>query len=231
MLVMVMPPEATIDNAASQQKRSSSFGWWAAGAITLSVTILWTLWLGVSLWFQGDLMVGFHPAALSYLLLPILLGIMTVAGLVTRRWLFAILCLAAFALSIGMLKFGSKLEGWAWERSIRDHAPSNVAALAKVPSLVQLDENLTEALGQDAQLTVIPGVQWYCEQDFAAPQGVFRGFTLQGVPHIRIQKIRHGYRGLAYMPPPANFARLRSANFLRYRDTATHGWAIWTTDE
>ena len=196
---------------------------------TLSLVILLTgaAWTASELrvvWYAGDHMLGFHPLVL--LAFPVA-GLLAAFGLVTARYrrspLLAAATLIAAGLIVSPIFTGRYLLERAWRHSIRDNATANIAAIESA-GLGEANDQ-AKPIPDEHHMTLVPGFRWYSDQHIAAPDGTFRGFSLAGVPHIYVNKIRHGYRGVAWspdgLPTPQD-------DGLTYEPAGVPGWYIWT---
>ena len=123
-----------------------------------------------------------------------------------------------------------RIEPWAWARSIRQHERANLEAISKCAEIPDLtDDIVVRRIWKDDTLPVLQGFEWYCDHHIAAPGGAFRVFRYHGIVHIRIQKIRHSYRGIAYIPSPSDKVKLEKDSKLTYEKDSPVGehWAVW----
>ena len=85
---------------------------------------------------------------------------------------------------------------------------------------------LTDAdFPDDRKMIAVDGFEWYCEQHHAAPDGEFRGFLYNSIQHVYVNKIRHGLRGIAWVPNPE---MIPSTSDYDYRHSGIDNWYIWT---
>lgn len=199
----------------------------------LVMTLCWCIAAGRVIYFQGDNMIGFHPLVL--LLLPFggCLGLAVLIGCVMRKWRFA--AMAAISVIMVAAFFGQayRIGELAWTRSIRQYDAVNQEVIRKSTGLPELtDDTMAQGLWADNAIPVLKGFGWYCEHHLASPGGTFRAFRYRGVVHVRIQKIRHGYRGVALVNSPADKERMEKAPSLIYENERPIGehWFIWRSD-
>jgi len=200
------------------------------GTMILTVVSVWTYVAGSAAYYSGDMMIGFHPAVLAY---PILIWSAIAAlllSLIIRKWWLVLFCVISVATSMIVDRYGRLLPEIAWERSIASHDTANAIALKSVEELREIPSDGLLDLWDDQKLAVIPAFEWYVRPHIAASDGKFRGFSLAGVKHVRIQKIRHGWRGLALVEAPFDLERLKSLKVLGYEQSKTPRWVIWTTE-
>jgi hypothetical protein len=214
------------------KQRATRWKEWLVGGVLLAGTLSWCVAAGRVLYYAGDYMVGFH-----LLLLPLLpyagtLGLATIVGCVMQKWRFAAVAAVSFLAVCVFLTQGYRIELWAWSKSIRQFNGINQDVIdrsAAVPELT--DETLRENLWNDEALPVLDGFTWYCKHHLASPGGTFRAFRYRGAVHVRIQKIRHGYRGIARVSAPGIIQGMEKGGQLVYASQVPIGghWVIWRT--
>jgi hypothetical protein len=173
-------------------------------------------------------MIGFHPAILAIFPGIIVAAFTAVILLVLRQWQIGLaLGLGSLALFL-VLRNGHAIEERAWRDAIILHSQSNERALTAIQGDLQGDD--LSLLWEDKKLTPLEGFHWYGANHFSAPNGVYLGFRIGGVPHARIQKIRHGWRGVALLPsePDPNALSMRTG--LKYSRVGAGNWFVWSTE-
>lgn len=178
-------------------------------------------------------MIGFHPVVMLTALLLATFGPGLIVAIlllaIARQWVLSGLLSLSLVLGlIFLFHVSPKIELWAWGRSIRLNAEANRRALEAASPLASLPEDPSQPeddsmIWRDADLTPIPGFKWYLQPHIAAADGVFRGFSVEGIPHVRVQRIRHGWRGISRGTPP-----LIRGLPLHYAPTSHPEWFIWT---
>ena len=201
---------------------------WIAGGVVLALTLCWCLAAACVICYAGDYMIGFHPLLLMLPLYGAVLLGLAIGACVTRKWRFAAMTCVS-ALAVGALFFlGYRIGIWAWAHGIRENATVNEAAVRQAGGLPELTDDTVMVLADDG-LPVLAGFRWYCEHHIASPGGAFRAFRYRGVAHVRIQKIRGGYRGVAFAPSPAERGTLEKDAALTYETAVGDHWLIWRT--
>ncbi len=199
---------------------------WIAAALVFAIFAAWALLAAQVAVNAGDTMVGFHPLILLIFPAGIVAISIAVIMMAWRQWQLAI-GLSAGAASLLILIFNfHAIEVQAWRRTIERHSATNKKALAAIQS--ELSEDQIAYIFDDATLTPLEGFRWYGENHISAPKGVYFGFKFGGVPHVRIQKIRHGYQGIACFPADRNPADLADGASLTYSRVGSSDWYIWT---
>ena len=75
------------------------------------------------------------------------------------------------------------------------------------------------------KLKPLPEFEWYCDQHFAAPEGVFSAFLVNEIPHVYVNKIRHGAKGVAYA---TDKSKLPTGGEFEYQHSGVGSWYIWS---
>lgn len=203
---------------------------WIAGSVLLIVTLCWCVAAGRVIYYAGDYMIGFNPLILFLLPYAIVLGLSAIVGCAMRRWQFAAMAALSVLVVWGFFTQGYRIGLWAWAHSIRQYDVVNKEVIDKSLTIPEFtDETLMENIWTDEALPILDGFRWYCEHHHASPGGTFRGFRYLGVVHVRIQKIRHGYRGIALVCCPEDREKLQTSSQLIYENDKPVGghWMIW----
>ena len=104
----------------------------------------------------------------------------------------------------------------------------NERAMTAIQGDLQGDD--LSLLWEDEKLTPLEGFHWYGTNHFSAPNGVYLGFRIGGVSHARIQKIRHGWRGVALVPPESDLSALSKRTGMKYSRVGAGEWFVWSTE-
>jgi hypothetical protein len=199
---------------------------WMMAGLVGAIFMVWALLAAIVIANQGDVMIGFHPVILSSV--PGAIGgfIVAVHLLVFRKWQIGSVCgIGALALLLVILN-AQAIQAAAWRHTMELHALGNQKALAAI----QLDlppDNLS-AVWEGHKLSPLENFQWSGANHLSAPKGVYFGFKVDRIPHVRIQKIRSGWRGVAFIPPETNLGALQLRTGITYAKLGTAGWFIWT---
>lgn len=199
-----------------------------AALIVLLAGMAWSLWVVQLLWRAGDEMIGFHPAVLTYPLSILLSASIALAGAFMRRWRVFSMGLLGVAIPICLIASAHRVSIWSWENSLNRFDAKNKSALSEAALVRTISPDESSEIYKDELLTPIKGFQWHTEHHIAAPGNVFRAFQMNGTPHVRIQKIRHGYRGIAMIRHPDELAALNANGTIKYEATSNPNWVIWT---
>ena len=235
---------ATADNAASSLRsgrldpaaphfkrstmKSKGYTRWVTAALFFAAFAAWALLAARLIMNQGDSMIGFHPVILAIFPGVIVGSISAIILLVCRQWQTGIaLGLGALTLFL-VLRNGHAIEQEAWRSAIELHAQVNETAMTSIQADFQGD-NFSD-LWEEEKLSSLEGFQWYGTNHFSAPNGVYFGFRVGSVPHVRIQKIRHGWRGIALVHSEQDLAALSTRSGMTYSRIESSDWCTWITD-
>jgi hypothetical protein len=203
---------------------------WIAGSVLLAITLCWCVVAGRVIYYAGDYMIGFDPLLLFLLPYTAGLGLAAIVGCAMRKWRFAGMAGVCVVAVLVLFSQSYRIGLWAWSQSIRQYDVPNQEAISRSTAIPELtDDTLTENIWKDKALPVLDGFRWYCTHHLASPGGTFRAFRYRGDVHVRIQKIRHGYRGIAFITTPEEKERLAKNSQLIYEDGLPIGnhWVIW----
>ena len=201
---------------------------WLTAGLCFAFFAVWAFFAASLIRNQGDSMIGFHPVILA--IMPgLLVGVISaVILLVCRQWQIG-LAVALGALTLFLvLRNGGAIEERAWQSAIISHAQGNEKALASIQG--NLEDDALSSLWEEKKLTPMEGFQWYGTNHFSAPNGVYFGFRIDGVPHARIQKIRHGWRGVALVHSDSVLTTLTTRTGMRYTRVGSSDWFTWSTE-
>lgn len=208
--------------------KSKVYTRWVIAGLCFALFAAWALIAANLIRNQGDRMIGFNPV-ISAIHPGVIFGaVSAVTLLVLRQWLIG---LAVVLGSLGLflvLQNERLIEERAWQDAIVLHAQSNERAMATIESDLQRDD--FSQLWEDDKLTPLEGFQWYGTNHFAAPNGVYLGFRIGDVPHVRIQKIRHGWRGVVLVPSELNLDTLAKRTGMNYSRIGAGDWLVWSTE-
>jgi|GEM_PF-6676077 len=199
---------------------------WIAAALVFALFAAWVFFAAQVIVDQGYTMVGFHPLIL--LIFPGAIAAVSIAVTLMARgqWQLAIGLSAGAAGLLILIYNAHALEVEAWRSTIEHHSATNEKAMEAIQ--YELSQDKIAYLSDDETLTPLEWFQWYGENHISAPNGVYFGFKFAGVPHVRIQKIRHGYQGIALFPADRNPDILTDGSSLTYSRVGSSGWYIWT---
>ena len=199
-----------------------------AAALCFAVFAAWALLAAIVIRNHGDTLIGFHPVILS-----------TVPGMVAGAFSAVILLVfrqgwTGLALGAGVLTLflvlrnGHAIQEQAWQHTIVLHARSNAQAVDAIQA--DLDKEGLSMLWNEKKLSPVKDFHWYGKNHIAAPDGVYYGFRVGGAPHVRIQKIRNGWRGIALVPTDSTLATLATRTGMSYTRVGSSGWVTWSTE-
>jgi len=140
-----------------------------------------------------------------------------------KSWLIAGVAFAASAIVIAPLFFGPELIHRSWNYSIAKFDEDNTLAVRQV-DLAKFDYSPNHGFYR-MDLLPIPNFKWHCEQHIAAPQGVFSGFSINKIPHVYVNKIRHGAKGVAWVK---HESMLPTEGEFEYEYSGVDSWYIWS---
>ena len=173
-------------------------------------------------WFAGDRMVGF--------IFVVTLPAAFIAGLIwlgvaayRNSWAIAASTAIGGLLAIAPLFFGPTLIYRSWNHSIAQFEKVNANAVTQA-DFTGFDYTPNHGFYR-MDLMPLPQFKWYCDQHIAAPHGVFSGFTINMVPHVYVNKIRHGAKGVAYAPDKS---MLPTGGEFNYQYSGVDSWYIWS---
>ncbi len=199
--------------------------------VLMLIGIAWSYGIAKGFYYEGDYMIGFHPPILFAMPFVAVLLLLAAIFLFRKKSFWAFCFTIAPIIIIITLLNGRAIADRSWEKSINKYSDHNLAILEQI-SKSEIDRshdgnNIESLLYDEQYLCAIPEFKWYCRQHIAAPENVFYGFRLAGIPHVRVQKIRHGYRGIAYLRNPEEFDKLSKLSSLDYNRTKNKNWIIW----
>lgn len=199
-----------------------------AGGIIFLLTVFLCMAVGRIMYFAGDFMIGCHPLILFLFVYGGLLMLACMAGCIMKKWPFSVMALASTAVVAVVFTQGYRIETYAWARSLEQYDENNQKAILEAANLPELAENSLEQVFSDDAIPILKGFKWYCEHHLASPGGAFRAFIYKGVVHVRIQKIRHGYKGVAFIPFTGDIRRIQDSELI-YEDMApvAEHWLVW----
>lgn len=208
--------------------KSKGYAHWLAAALGCAAYAAWALLAASLIRNQGDNMIGFHPIILAIFPGVLVGAISAVILIVCRQWQIG-LALALGSLTLFLvLRNGRAIEERAWQNTIISHAQGNEKALATIQS--DLNDGDLSSLWEEEKLSPMQGFQWYGTNHFSAPNGVYFGFRIDGVPHARIQKIRHGWRGIALGNSDSVLSTLPTRTGMTYARVGSSNWFTWSTE-
>lgn len=194
------------------------------------ITLGWCAGAAHAIYYAGDYMIVFYPLLLLLFPYAGAVGVSAIVGLSAGKWRFGMMAAVCVVLLFILVSNMRRIEPWAWSRSIHQHERANLEAINKCAEIPDLtDDTVVQRIWERETLPVLQGFEWYCEHHIAAPGGAFRVFRYHGIVHIRIQKSRFSYRGIAYIPSPSDKVKLEKDSQLTYEKDAPVGehWVVW----
>lgn len=195
--------------------------------IVVAMACAWSFAIGRTCWFAGDYMIGFSPFIFSGLPFAAFVFIVGLFISASRKSKLIAVCSILGCALIAITFFNMhRITRSAWQQSLATHSENNQTALqnANLASAQLTDADFPD----DKKMIAIDGFQWYCEQHIAAPHGEFRGFLYHSIPHVYVNKVRNGLRGIAWIPNPE---MIPATSYLHYRHSGVDNWYIWTFGE
>jgi hypothetical protein len=192
--------------------------------IVVAATCAWSLGIVRTCWFAGDYMIGFSPFILFGLPFASIVLIVGLGISASRKSKLVATCsIVGCALVVAPLFNMHRITRSAWQKSLADYTKTNQTALldADLSSVQFTDTDFPD----DRKMIAIDGFKWYCEQHHAAPDGKFRGFLYNSIQHVYVNKIRHGFRGIAWIPNPE---MIPPTSEYDYHHSGVDNWYIWT---
>jgi len=168
-------------------------------SIIIVVACAWSFGIARTCWFAGDYMIGFSPFILFALPVAGILLVVGIAYAATRKSKLITICsILGCIIIIGILFNMHRITRSAWQHSLSEFSATNQTALRDADFSTS---QFTDAdFPDDLKMTAVDGFESYCDQHHAAPNGEFRGFVYSSIKHIYVNKIRHGLRGVAWIP-------------------------------
>ena len=193
------------------------------GMTIIAMACAWSLAIAWTCWYAGDYMIGFSPFILlgiPFAACVLIVGLIFAASRKSR--VIAACSLFGSAVVVLPFFFGHQITQTAWRNSLKTFSAANQTALKNV------DFSTAEFTDFDwpdeKRMTPITGFTWYCEQHHAAPNGMFHGFRYNSIEHIYVNKIRHGFRGVAWIPNPE---LISPSSDYQYRHSGVDNWYVW----
>ena len=153
-------------------------------------------------------------------------AIAAVVLLIFRQWQGALgLCLGVTTLIL-TIRNGDRIEEAVWQRTVALHENDNEIALSSVQSEI-IGEDLYD-IWEDQKLTPLKNFHWYGTNEYSAPNGRYFGFRIGGIPHVRIQKIRHGWKGIALVRSESELKIAEDKYAMSYSRIGTSDWFTWS---
>ena len=199
---------------------------WIVAATLLAIYVAWALLVIYIFINRGDQMIAFDPVLMIAFSGIILGAITAVVLLICRQWQVALaLCLGVLTLILAF-RNGDRVEDAVWQRTIKLHEKANETAMATIQSKIS-GEDLFD-VWENEKLTPLNNFHWYRTNDFSAPHGTYFGFRINGVPHVRIQKIRHGWKGIALVHSEPDLKAAETQYGITYSRIGESDWFTWS---
>ena len=195
-----------------------------AATIIVAVSCAWSFAIAITCWYAGDYMIGFSPFILFGF--PFAAAILSIGLLVasSRKSKVIAGCSVLCCVLIAATLFNIHRITWvAWRNSLSVYSETNQAAL-RLADFSSAEFTVSD-FPDEQKMAPIDGFEWYCHQHHAAPNGEFRGFMINSIKHIYVNKIRHGVRGVAWIPEP-DFVAAQSD--YEYQYSGVDNWYVWT---
>lgn len=193
---------------------------------------MWALGVAYVVSHAANKMVGFHPLLL--LAVPVWGAVAIVSlALLFTRWrfvgyggIFATLC-------VGTALLGMRaVWKWSYAYHISESARDNEMALATLKTAKQMSvEKFFNGLYDVTNLVPVAGSRWYDKSSYVAVDGVFWGANVVGIPHVRLEKVRHGWWGLALVDSTNDLVKLDLAGVVKYSPTKSEKLWVWNTGQ
>ncbi|MCA9170639.1 MAG: hypothetical protein KDB23_23330 [Planctomycetales bacterium] len=209
---------------ANRSVHSSAMKWLnqALAAVLILIGATWGRFAFGIIWNTGDHMIGFHPLILLGIPAASVFGIAGVVATRRKSWLLAVSSFVASLFVIAPLLAGPRIIESAWINSLKLNSEANRKAIQETDFTDST--YLPNWIPDVTTMTAVHGFQWYCTQHIAAPNGDFRGFMIGSVPHVYVQKVRNGFRGVAWLGKQMSLPD----GDIKYRYSGVGNWYIWT---
>lgn len=180
-------------------------------------------------------LVGFHPVLA--LVIPVwgFVGVISLVLFATRYRLLALSGIASCGLISVVFFSGRQIVLFSNDYHLWQYSESNMPALESLKSLPEgSPDDFFNNLYSESNLVTIAGFKWYDEIPFPAlgktePTPVFLGANILGYPHVRVEKVRHGWQGFAMIPNEQTNIVEQLKRWATYRKTRINNIWQWST--
>jgi hypothetical protein len=201
---------------------------WLTGGLWLAGFVAWALFAARLIWNQGDHMLGFHPVMLASFPGAFIGAASAIFLLISRQWQIGS-ALGLGALILFLVVWNARaIEEHAWRSTIISNSQDNEKALASIQT--DIKDDVLFPLWESEKLSPMEGFRWFGTNHVSAPKGVYYGFRIDGIPHVRIQKIRRGWRGIALAHSESVLTILAARTKMKYSRVGSSDWYTWSTE-
>ena len=183
-----------------------------------------------TLFHAANRMIGFHPVIILTIPVWLLIGVVSIALLFTRNRIIAYSGLLGTAIQALIYFSIPAIWTWAYDYHIWQSEDTNLPALQQMTNLPHSTiSEFYAGVYDHTNLAPVIGFTWYSTDKYVAPNGIFYGLNVSGIPHVRVEKVRHGWLGLAYSEiNPSNTINIGTGVEL-YKATRNPKIWIWNT--
>jgi len=203
--------------------------------ISAAFMLLFALaWAGSTIYIlfhAANRMIGFHPVILLTKPVWLLIGAVSIVLLFTQNRIFAYSGLLGTAIQALIYYSIPAIWTWAYDYHIWQSEDSILPAIQQMTNLPHSSPGeFFGSVYEHTNLTPVVGFTWYSTNtNTVAPNGIFYGLNVNGIPHVRVEKVRNGWLGLAYSSNnPSNIIN-EIGNSVPYRATRNPNIWIWNT--
>lgn len=192
--------------------------------ILIVIATFWGLATASICWYAGDYMIGFSPFimfCMPFAGIYFIIGGTIAAARKSKLIIVSSILGASFIACPFILRF--QIIRTAWNTSINWYSDTNLRAIQNTDfSIAVFNSN---DFPDERRMVAVEGFKWYCKQHIAAPNDIYLGFLYNSVPHIYVNRIRHGSRGVAWIEEST---MIQSNSSYKYKPTGIDNWYIWT---
>ena len=175
-------------------------------------------------------MIGFNPIILLTIPVWFLIGVVSIVLLFTHNRIIALSGLLGTAIQIVIYFSIPNIWTWVYDSHVWKTEDANLPALQQMTNLPHSSPiEFFGAVYDHTNLVPVIGFTWYSTDNIVAPDGSFYGQNVNGIPHVRVEKVRNGWLGIAYSNiNPSNTVNNKGYD-IPYRATRNPKIWIWNT--
>jgi hypothetical protein len=175
-------------------------------------------------------MIGFHPLILFAIPVWGFLGLVSLFIAFSRYRIVGVTGVVGAVCIAGILWGMHFIWLWSFDYHIWRTKQQNLPAMESLTQTPATEtRDFFDGLYEHTNLVPVAGFTWYEAPPIVAPGGRFYGMNVDGIPHVRVEKARHGWLGLALCERnPSNSINARTV-WAKYRQTRDPRIWIWDT--